>query len=202
MEQYVYFVQPPRPTFAEDATPDEEQIVSRHYFYLANLLEERRLLLAGPCLDAYRGIGVLEAGDEESAREIVDDDPAVVEGLFTADLHPFKALFFTANAYIGTVMKTYVCFTQRPRSTFHLDMTAQESEIVDRHREYLKGLFDHGSLALAGPCTDGYLGFYIFEAANQAAAQAIVDCDPAVSEGLFTPDLHAFNISLIRGRKP
>jgi uncharacterized protein len=50
------------------------------------------LILAGPFLDGQApGIIIFEAADEAEARATMEADPAVAAGVFTAELHPFRA---------------------------------------------------------------------------------------------------------------
>ena len=75
----------------DDATEAERESVGRHYDLLLRFLEEGRLVLAGPCTDGVGpGIVVFEAADEAEARRIMDEDPAVVDGVMTASLHPYR----------------------------------------------------------------------------------------------------------------
>ncbi|MBI3097286.1 MAG: hypothetical protein HYY93_03435 [Planctomycetes bacterium] len=86
---YVYLVRPRRPGFRETMTEQEREIIDRHFDHLKARHDRGRLLLAGPCLDASFGLVVFEADSEEEAREFMDLDPAVREGIFYAELHPF-----------------------------------------------------------------------------------------------------------------
>ncbi len=85
---FLYLARPPRPTFVQDATPAEREIMGRHSAFLKELLEQGRLLLAGPCLDGAYGVAIFKVTDAAEARALVERDPAVVAGLFTPELHP------------------------------------------------------------------------------------------------------------------
>jgi uncharacterized protein YciI len=50
MPGWIYFLHAPRERFAETITDEEQAIVGRHADYLFALLEEGKLLLAGPML--------------------------------------------------------------------------------------------------------------------------------------------------------
>ncbi len=90
MPEFVYFCRPVRETFLEDATQAELAIVEEHFEYLKNLHAKGRLILAGRCQDGPLGIVVFEAEDEKAAAEIMQNDPAVVAGIFEADIHPYR----------------------------------------------------------------------------------------------------------------
>jgi uncharacterized protein YciI len=94
----------------------------------------------------------------------------------------------------------FVCLLRPPRAGFMQDMTAQEQAIIDRHFEYLKALLERGRLVIAGPCLDAAFGLVVFAAESEADAKALVAADPAVSGGVFTPELHEMRVSLLQAR--
>ena len=94
MAQWIYFLHAPRERFAETITDEEQAIMGRHADYLFALLEEGKLLLAGPTLGPVNtGIAIFEAPDEAAAQAILDADPSIVEGLMRGELRPFRASF-------------------------------------------------------------------------------------------------------------
>jgi uncharacterized protein YciI len=91
MGEWLCIIRPPRPTFMEDSTPEEDDVMGAHFEYLKGLLEAGRLILAGPSLEPPFGVIVFEAESEEEARRLIDADPSVASGLQTPELHPFRA---------------------------------------------------------------------------------------------------------------
>jgi uncharacterized protein YciI len=89
--EWLCIIRPPRTTFVEDMSPEEQEIMQKHFEYLKSLLEEGKLILAGPSLDPPFGIIVLEAESEEEARRLIEADPSVAAGVQTPELHPFRA---------------------------------------------------------------------------------------------------------------
>ena len=75
--------------FQRNATSQERMVVGRHSDYLEALLDEGKLIFAGRCWDGPFGIIVIQAADEAEAQQIVDEDPSVMAGVQTAELHPF-----------------------------------------------------------------------------------------------------------------
>lgn len=73
-------------------TESDNQIGSEHFERLRLANEAGQVILAGRSPD---GIGpaivIFEAPDEAAARSFMEADPFVSEGLFTAELHPFRA---------------------------------------------------------------------------------------------------------------
>jgi len=90
MAHFLGIYRPPRMTFGDDATPEEERVIGSHFQYLKKLLAEGKLILAGPCEDASMGLAVFETRDEKEARDIVAADPAVVARVFTCEIKPYR----------------------------------------------------------------------------------------------------------------
>ena len=90
MAEWLYVLRPPRPTFVDDITDEEREIMHEHFRYLQELLVAGRLVLAGPSLGPVFGIAVFEAADADEARRTMEADPAVRRGLQTAELSPFR----------------------------------------------------------------------------------------------------------------
>ena len=97
MKTWIYVVRPPRATFPADATPAEIEILGRHADYFATALASEQLVLAGPCEDAAFGIAIFRAADEAAARDFMNNDPAVKENVFSAELRPFRLSFYEGN---------------------------------------------------------------------------------------------------------
>jgi uncharacterized protein len=91
VSEWLCVIRPPRATFMEDASPAEQDVMRERFEYLKGLLEQGKLILAGPSLDPPFGIIVLEAESEDEARRLVAADPSVAAGIQTPELHPFRA---------------------------------------------------------------------------------------------------------------
>jgi len=81
---------PPRENYAESMTPEEVAVNEQHFDYLKQMLSEGQVVMAGRPEDARFGIAVIEAGSEKEAYEIMANDPAVKEGVFSGELLPFR----------------------------------------------------------------------------------------------------------------
>ncbi len=89
-KQFIYIIKPVKENFEKTATEEDNKIVSEHFLYLKNLLEEKKLILAGPQVNAKFGIVVFEADSEKEAEHIMQNDPAVINGVFSAELFQFR----------------------------------------------------------------------------------------------------------------
>jgi uncharacterized protein YciI len=98
-------------------------------------------------------------------------------------------------------MAEWLYFLPAPRENFAATMTDQEREVWGRHLDRLKQLFADGVIVLVGPTLGKHnTGVCIFEAPDEAAAQAIVAADPCVAEGYAKAELRPYRITLLRGR--
>ena len=90
---FIGLLHPIRPGFVEQMLPEEEAAMQAHAAYLAQLLSEKTLFLAGPSLDRAVGLSIFEAESLEAARQIMAHDPTVEWGVMTAEVHPFRISF-------------------------------------------------------------------------------------------------------------
>lgn len=91
MAEWIYFIHAPRENFAATITDDEQAVWATHFERLQRLTSEGVMILVGPTLGPINtGIAVFEADDEESARRIMNDDPAISSGIATGELRPFR----------------------------------------------------------------------------------------------------------------
>ena len=94
MSEWLYYLKPTRlEMLTEGSTPDESEIVDRHFSYLKDLTEKGVMILMGRTQnndESTFGIAIFEAEDEAMARTIMENDPAVKNGVMTATLYPYK----------------------------------------------------------------------------------------------------------------
>ena len=98
MPQFVYTIKPTRADMlSAGLTEDEEAIIGAHFAYLSDLTDKGVVKMAGRTVtrgpESF-GVVVFEADDEEVARAIMTEDPAVKEGVMVAELHPFRIALF------------------------------------------------------------------------------------------------------------
>jgi uncharacterized protein len=65
-----------------------------HIKYLMSLFERGKLVMTGPFTDKDGGgMFVLEVDSEEEMNEIVNNDPAILEGLARSEVRPYRKCF-------------------------------------------------------------------------------------------------------------
>jgi len=89
---FLYRLLPPRPTFAQDMSAAEAEVMERHVGYWQDLLNRDVAVAFGPVLDPDDpwGLGLLDLDDEQAARSIGEGDPAVQSGTCTYELLPME----------------------------------------------------------------------------------------------------------------
>jgi uncharacterized protein len=89
---FLYRLLPPRPTFANDMSSAEAEVMQRHVAYWQELLNRDVALAFGPVLDpeAPWGLGLLDLEDEQAARAVGASDPAVASGTCTYEVVPMQ----------------------------------------------------------------------------------------------------------------
>lgn len=94
-EQYVYVLSLiPRLYEPSAWTEEENDIVGDHFRRLQSLLAEGKLILAGRTANTDEkgfGLVILEVENEGEARRIMEEDPAVVSGIMSAELFRYHA---------------------------------------------------------------------------------------------------------------
>jgi uncharacterized protein YciI len=91
MSEWIYFIHPPREDFAATMTAEEQEAWAVHFARFQRMLADGSLILVGPTLGRINtGIAIFEAPDEEAARRIMDEDPAIAGGFAIGELRPFK----------------------------------------------------------------------------------------------------------------
>lgn len=65
-----------------------------HFAYLQSLVAEGEVIVAGPAEDGSLGLVVFSRADAAAARSLVAADPAVVAGVMTAEVKPWRMSLF------------------------------------------------------------------------------------------------------------
>lgn len=78
-----------REGWPDEMTAEEKRIMVEHYHYLVDLTNEGKVVMAGPCFGLF-GMIVLEVDSEKEAKEIMAEEPSVVQGVHTYEMYPMK----------------------------------------------------------------------------------------------------------------
>jgi uncharacterized protein YciI len=92
--QFLYKITPARlQMVAEGPTDQEAAIMSQHFNYLKSLTDQGIMLLFGRTQNSDArtfGLAIFRAESQDKARSIMNNDPAVKEGVMLAELYPYK----------------------------------------------------------------------------------------------------------------
>jgi uncharacterized protein len=92
-QHYIYHIQPVRPEMlSEEFTDFEKTVMSEHFLYLKDKIENDIFCLAGPTLItdySNFGLGILRAKSDEEAQMIGANDPAAIKRVMRLDVLPF-----------------------------------------------------------------------------------------------------------------
>lgn len=97
--QWMYVLQlQPKYTQPQNWTDDANRIVGEHFNYLTALFKQGVVKFVGKTEYGIehphnRGLAVFEAEDEAAATAIMQADPCILNGVMTAELHPFRVVF-------------------------------------------------------------------------------------------------------------
>jgi uncharacterized protein len=92
--QYICILRPARlGMVTEGPTEQEKAVVGEHFAYLTDLAQRGQVILFGRTQttdeDTF-GISIFEADSDETARTLVNADPAVRAGVMTARFWPYR----------------------------------------------------------------------------------------------------------------
>jgi uncharacterized protein YciI len=94
MKEYLYTIKPARlEMLTKGSTPEEETILAQHFAYLKELAEAGVVILAGRTQnidESTFGIVIFRAESEEAAQGVMNNDPAVKNGVMRPKLYPYR----------------------------------------------------------------------------------------------------------------
>jgi hypothetical protein len=93
MKHFFFKLIPPRPTFAQDMTEREAQLMQEHAVYWRGLMEQGFVVAVGSVADpkGVYGIGVLELDDEAVPHALGANDPTIKANAgFRFEIHPMQ----------------------------------------------------------------------------------------------------------------
>ncbi len=70
------------------------EMLMPHIEYIHKLIDSGHMVVSGPFSDKRRGgMFILDVGNDDKARELVENDPAVKSGILKSDLRPYNLSF-------------------------------------------------------------------------------------------------------------
>ena len=89
---FTLYLNPPRPSFMQDMTDAERNIMQQHIGYWNSLMAQGKVLVFGPVLDPKGpyGLGIVEVDSEEEVKVMIANDPA--NGLNQYEYYAMRAV--------------------------------------------------------------------------------------------------------------
>jgi len=117
-------------------------------------------------------------------------------------------MLLTRNSFsiiINTIMDFIYILKLTPHYEKPENWDENADQIMDRHWNYLVDLHAKGVMQLVGrtsysPGHKDLFGIAVFAVDSEDRATEIMNGDPSVSQGMMTPTVHPFNLSLLAGR--
>jgi uncharacterized protein YciI len=69
-----------------------KEVRPAHLEYINRLFQEGKVIMAGPYVDGKGGMVIYQADSFESARQLAENDPVIVENCRTMELREWNAL--------------------------------------------------------------------------------------------------------------
>jgi len=113
MHSYVFVILNTGPNDATITDKEKRKtIFSGHFSNIGKLAKEGKLVLAGPFIEGgnKRGMYIFNVSKIEDAKKLVESDPAVVAGIFTAEYTKYygSAGLMKVNEIHGKIQKTKI----------------------------------------------------------------------------------------------
>jgi uncharacterized protein YciI len=177
-----------------------ESFAGAHREYWDGVAGRGNLVASGPISsekDSLVAVMILRAADLEAAKNVVQADPLVQNGLWAADVHPWmtqKDVLPSLKSYDPA--KFYYLGFLRRGTKFTNEETPERQKIQEGHMANIRRLGAMGKLIAAGPfMDDGDLrGIFVFKTATLEEANELTNTDPAVKAGRLRIDLYSWQV--------
>jgi len=165
--------------------PPDKQDLGGHFGYVQKLFDEGTLLANGLLADG-RGFYVFAVADAAVMDAILAGDPGIDSGVLKLDAAASWLLAFD-NLSAGPKDAKLFVVNYRPGPSWRPRKPLSEQDLGS-HMSYVTGALGQGTLLGGGP-VDAHHGRYVISAADDRAAAAWVDADPAVASGVFRGEI-------------
>ena len=205
MNQYIYTVQVVRQQMFETPTEEEKRIAGEHLAYMQSLMDEGTGIFAGALNlhdSRHFGLVVYQAENDEAAKAILHNDPAVQNRVMRGRWFPYRIALWNADAtQLEAGQQHYLYYIQPVRPEMLLDAPTEfESKTVSEHFMYLKDLTEKAVFCIVGRSLNAdysTLGIGVLRAKTEAEAWAIAEADPAIINRVMRLELTPFGIAHI-----
>jgi uncharacterized protein len=205
MNQYIYTVQVVRQAMLESPTEEEQRIAGEHLAYMQNLMDSGVGIFAGAIQlrdSRHLGLVVYQAENDEAAKAILHNDPAVQNRILRGRWFPYRiALWNPAAAQLEAGQQHYLYSIQPVRPEMVSESSTEfEDKTVTAHFYYLKDLTEKRHFCVVGRTLNAdysTFGIGVLRADSEAEAILIAENDPAIIHRVMRLELLPFGIAHI-----
>lgn len=202
MNQYIYTVQVSRLGMLNNPTEEEKDIAGQHLAYMSSLFDDGIAIFGGALGvrdSRHMGLVIYQAEDDEAAKAVVHNDPAVKARIMRGRWFPFRlSLWNEKSTKLEVGQRHYIYHIQTVRPEMLMEKSTEfESQIMSEHFMYLKDKIDRDIFALAGPILlkdYSNFGLGILRAKSIEEAWELGENDPAVINRVMRLDILPFEI--------
>lgn len=202
MNQYVYTVQVSRLGMLHNPTEEEKEIAGQHLAYMSKLFDDGIAIFGGAAGvrdSRHMGLIIYQAENDEAAKAILHNDPAVKSRIMRGRWFPFRLSLWNEKATELEEGQQHYFYKIQPVRPEMLSegFTEWEGQIMSEHFLYLKDKIEKDIFVLAGPIllTDySNFGLGILRAKSEAEAWELGENDPAVINRVMRLDILPFGI--------
>lgn len=182
--QDLYFVflntNPDRPLISDD---EKEKLQAGHMANIERLAQEGSLLAAGP-FDGGGGIFVLHSEDLESAKALLESDPAIQANRFNTEVYPFH---INGNDLCGAKEPYEMVTYQFVRINSNIEWFGDMDEMRYENRKFMSDLNNENDYVIVyGSFSEFNDGMLILDVETTEEAENIFKEHPSVKAGQLT----------------
>lgn len=168
------------PNKANLSTEKVEALQAAHMQNIEKLADEGKLLAAGP-FDTGGGFFIIQTGDIEHARTIINTDPAIQANRYIIEIFPFS---IRLNALCGAKEPYEMVTYQFIRITADLTYFGDLDQMIRENRIFMGNLNSENDFVITQGVFDEYnSGVLILDVSTKEEAEEIIKKHPAVAAG-------------------
>jgi uncharacterized protein YciI len=201
MNQYVYTVQVSRLGMLKDPTAHERNIAGQHLTYMGDLFDDGVAIFGGAVGvrdSRHKGVVIYQAEDDDAAKAVLHNDPAVKSRIMRGRWFPFRLSLWNGAATKLEGQQHYCYLIQAVRPEMLSEgPNGFEQKTMSAHYLFLKDKVERAVFCLAGPTliTDySNFGLGVLRAKSEDEAWDVSKGDPAVINRVMRLDVLPFGI--------
>ena len=174
------------------------QNISNHFNYQIGLFGQGILKTAGFFIESApnddKGNYLQHVTTSQAIDSIVNNDPAVQQNVLKVQIKEPVAML--QQQYLDTNLtrgKIYFLVDYKPGSNWVQGKKIWEQNLTS-HQAYMVQLFANKKLLRQAQYLNIDMGYYVFLATSLSEVQSLISADPAVTSGIFSPQINTWAV--------